>query len=165
MDTHQVREYLDSTISKVLTSLVSRPPLFFVLRFAFSIIHGNGRARKTGKAWSHPSREWCQVDARWTWKWRKGEGTNRKKQHTGSYVGALYRSSGLKTLAWSKILTFTGRKLTFGVYLLHIWISVLPLVSTHVMDETRPSPFFALFRFRILTETEEQKMGEAWEGG
>ena len=38
-----------------LNTLVSRPPLFFVLRFAFSIIHGSGRARKTGKAWEHLS--------------------------------------------------------------------------------------------------------------
>ena len=37
-------------------SLVPRPPLFFVLQFAFSIIHGSGKARKTGKAWSHLSR-------------------------------------------------------------------------------------------------------------
>ena len=40
------------------TSLVPRPPpFFFALRFAFSIIHGSGRARKMGKAWSHPSHE------------------------------------------------------------------------------------------------------------
>jgi len=32
----------------------------------FSIIHGSGKARKTGKAWSHLSRAWRQVDARWT---------------------------------------------------------------------------------------------------
>ena len=38
-------------------SLVPRPPPFFVLRFSFSIIHGNGRARKTGKAWENLSRE------------------------------------------------------------------------------------------------------------
>ena len=38
-------------------SLVPRPPPFFVLRFSFSIIHGSGRARKTGKAWEHLSRE------------------------------------------------------------------------------------------------------------
>ena len=39
--------------------------------------------------------------------------------------------------------------------------------STHVMDETRPSPFFALFHFRLLywTQTDEQKTGEAWERG
>jgi len=50
-------------------SLVPRPPRFFVLRFAFSIIHGSGRARKMGKAWKaweHLSREWRQVDGRWT---------------------------------------------------------------------------------------------------
>ena len=39
-------------------SLVSRPPPLFVLRFAFSTIHGRGRVRKTGKAWSHSSHEW-----------------------------------------------------------------------------------------------------------
>ena len=33
------------------------PPPVFVLRFAFSIIHGSRRARKTGKAWSHSSRD------------------------------------------------------------------------------------------------------------
>ena len=41
----------------VWASLVPRPPPFFVLRFAFSIIHGSRRARKTGKAWKHLSRE------------------------------------------------------------------------------------------------------------
>ena len=46
-------------------SLVPRPPPFFVLRFSFSTIHGSGRARKTGKAWEHLSREWRLVDARW----------------------------------------------------------------------------------------------------
>ena len=40
-------------------------------------------------------------------------------------------------------------------------------LSLVVMDETRPSPFFALFRFRGLywTQTEEQKTGKAWERG
>ena len=32
-------------------------PPFFVLRFSFSIMHKRGRARKTGKAWDHLSRE------------------------------------------------------------------------------------------------------------
>ena len=36
-------------------SLVPRPLPFFVLRFAFSIIHGSARARKTEKAWEHLS--------------------------------------------------------------------------------------------------------------
>ena len=40
-----------------VASLVPRPTPFFVLRFAFSIIHGGRRARKTGKAWEHLSRE------------------------------------------------------------------------------------------------------------
>ena len=48
-------------------SLVPRPPPFIVLRFSFSIIHGSRRARKTGKAWEHLSREWRLVDARWTY--------------------------------------------------------------------------------------------------
>ena len=38
-------------------SLVPRPTPFFVLRFAFNIIHGGRRARKMGKAWEHLSRE------------------------------------------------------------------------------------------------------------
>ena len=36
---------------KARSSLVPRPPPFFVLRFAFSIIYGSGRVRKMGKAW------------------------------------------------------------------------------------------------------------------
>ena len=37
-------------------SLVPRPTrFFFVVWFAFSIIHGSGKARKTGKAWEHLS--------------------------------------------------------------------------------------------------------------
>ena len=41
------------------------------------------------------------------------------------------------------------------------------LMFIHVMDETRPPPFFALFRLSVLywTQTEEQKTGEAWERG
>ena len=39
--------YLNSF--KVCTSLIPRPPLFFVLRFAFSIIHGSERAVKNGE--------------------------------------------------------------------------------------------------------------------
>ena len=38
-------------------NLIPRPPRFFVLQFLFSIIHGSGRARKTGKAREHLSRE------------------------------------------------------------------------------------------------------------
>ena len=49
-------------------------------------------------------------------------------------------------LAWSKLLLLTGKKLAFGVYSLHIWISApspyIHLASTQVMNETRTSPFF-----------------------
>ena len=54
---------LGANLSELLTnptmrkhSLIPRPIPFFVLRFAFNIIHGGGRARKTGKAWEHLSR-------------------------------------------------------------------------------------------------------------
>ena len=43
-----------------------------------------------------------------------------QKQGTGSYVRALYHSSGLKTPVWLKLLAFTGKKLAFGVHSLHI---------------------------------------------
>ena len=48
-------------------NLIPKPLPFFVLRFLFSIIHRSGRsgrARKTGKAREHLSREWCLVNAR-----------------------------------------------------------------------------------------------------
>ena len=48
---------LDYVELTVIPSLVPGSPLFFVLRFAFSIMHGSGKARKTGKAWEHLSRE------------------------------------------------------------------------------------------------------------
>jgi len=48
-------QWLDQ-LSMAGSSLVPRPPPFFVLWFAFSIIHGSRRARKTGKAWFHLSR-------------------------------------------------------------------------------------------------------------
>ena len=51
-----------------IISLVPRPLPFFVLRFAFSIIHGIGRARKTGKAWEHLHVN----DVRWTRGGRRG---------------------------------------------------------------------------------------------
>ena len=98
-------------------------------------------------------------------------GDQPQKQHTGSYIQALYHSSDdSRYFTWSKLLAFTSKKLALGVYSLHIWTSASPATSidvTHVMDETRSSPFFTLFRFRVLcwTQTEEQKMGEAWERG
>ena len=54
---HEKKKSLVHTVC----SLVPRPPPFCVLRFVFSVIHGSGRARKTGKAWSHSS---CENDVR-----------------------------------------------------------------------------------------------------
>ena len=48
------------------SSLVPRPTSFFVLQFAFSIIHRSGRTQKLRKAGEHLSCEWHLVDARWT---------------------------------------------------------------------------------------------------
>ena len=83
-------------------------------------------------------------DVRWTRGGRENDIRERdqpQKQHTGSYVQALYRSSGLKTLAWSKLLAFTGKNLLLEfIRYLHVfeyWLLLLHLVSTHVMDETR----------------------------
>ena len=120
------------------SSLIPRPPPFFVLRFAFSIIHRSGRVRKTGKAWSHPWREWCQVDVRWT----SGGSENdiRGRRPTAKTTHWIIRSSALpQMLAWSKLLAFTGKKLALQVYSLHTWILAPPTTSTdvtHVMDET-----------------------------
>ena len=36
---------------------------------------------------------------------------------------------------------------------------------THVINETRPSPFFAVSSASCIMQTEEQKMGEVWERG
>ena len=56
---HSIPVYYAHIESRVTTlhSLVPRPPPFFVFWFSFSIIHGSGRAQKTGKAWEHLSRE------------------------------------------------------------------------------------------------------------
>ena len=46
-------------------------------------------------------------------------------------------------------------------------VTSCPPDVTHVMNETRPSPFFALFRFRVLyvNANRRAKTGEAWERG
>ena len=56
---------------------------------------------KTGKAWEYSSREWRQVNVRWT---MGGEGGNCQ-----IYALALYRSFGLQTSAWLKLLILTVR--------------------------------------------------------
>ena len=40
----------------------SKPTLFFILQFAFTIIHRSGRVVKTGKVSENSSREWHRVD-------------------------------------------------------------------------------------------------------
>ena len=62
---------LDYVELTVIPSLVPGPPLFFILRFAFSIIHGSGKARKMGKAWEHHHVN----DVRWMRGGRRGEGS------------------------------------------------------------------------------------------
>ena len=56
--------------SSQLSSPVPRPPLFFVLWFAFSIIHGSARARKRGR----PVNTYHVNDVRWTQGGRRGGG-------------------------------------------------------------------------------------------
>ena len=139
-------------------SLVPRPSLFFfVLWFAFSIIHGSGRPWKTGKALSHPSREWRQADARWTQKW----GDQPQKQGTGSYVRALYRTSGLKTLAWSKLLTFTGKKLAFGVYSLH-FLNIISSSGVHSHDKWDQAFLVFLRSSASVYYTERKPKNKKW---
>ena len=95
-----------------------------------------------GKAWEHSSREWRQVDVRWTW----GGGAQLPKLCTGSSVQALYRIFGLQTLAWWKLLVLNGKKLPFKFSMNIFEYRPLPpyihLTSTHVMNAPRPSPFF-----------------------
>ena len=79
IDAQQIEAYSLRWFSIPPGSLVPRPPPFFFLRFAFSIIHGSGRARKTGKAWEQVN------DVRWTrggHRWGRGSysraATNRE---------------------------------------------------------------------------------------
>ena len=121
-----------------LNTLVSRPPLFFVLRFAFSIIHGSGRARKAGKAWSHSSHEWMRGEEP-IFKY-----VTNKLQKRVSY---RWRRVVLTTLmSW---VQNCGRALKRMIQCVVFAVGPLPLTSfwcppdiTHMMDETRPSLFF-----------------------
>ena len=61
-------------------SLVPRPPPFFVLRFAFSIIHGSGKRGRPGLI-----HHVC--DVRWTRGERRGEGHNRKYMFAPTHSG------------------------------------------------------------------------------
>ena len=133
------------------TSLVPKPrsqaSLVFVLRFAY-----NTQKRKSAKNRKGLVSCIMWVNARWT----LGGGAQPQKQCTGSSVQAIYRSSELKTLAWSKLLVFTSKKLALRVYSYILEYQPLnppyiifaststsrPPNVTNVMDETRPSPFF-----------------------
>ena len=92
----------------------------------------------------------------------------RLTPHTG--IQTLYHSSGLKTLAWSKLLTFTSKKLTFGFFSLHIWILAPPTTSTCVHSHDRWDQAFPVFRplplpCIILNTNRKTKTREAWERG
>ena len=147
-------------------SLVPRPPPFFVLQFSFSIIHGSGRAWKTGKGWEHLSHEWCPVDARW-----RGPCSN-------NVLDFIIECSNNSQDSWgSQDQQYSTSPVRISLYhLLHMsWLmGNAPPTSTlcspdviHVIGVPRPSPFFALFCFRVLywTKPKEQKTGEAWERG
>ena len=104
------------------SSLVPRPPPFFVLWFAFSIIHGSGRARKTGKTWSHPS---CV----WTWGGHREEGPNHKNNALVHPFKCSTAVLDVKMLAWSKVLVFTCKKIALRVYSYIVEYWHLPLTS------------------------------------
>ena len=55
------------------TSLVPRPPPFFVLRFAFNIIHGSGIIRNANQRTKKPGKAW-------------------ERGYTGTWVATLYTS-------------------------------------------------------------------------
>ena len=67
----------------------------------------------------------CQVDVRWTW-----EEGQLAKQCTGPSIRALYSSIGVQTLAWSKLLVLTGKKLAFKFSTYIFQYQPLPPMST-----------------------------------
>ena len=105
-------------------SLVPRPLPSFVLWFAFSVIH-----EAEDSEWGRPDLIHHVSDVRWARGGRevhvRGRGPTAKTMHWIIHSSALPQ-----TLAWSKLLIFAGKKLTFGVHSLHIWISAPPPTST-----------------------------------
>ena len=81
----------------------------------------------------------CQVDVRWTWEGgEEGGGNWQNNALDHSFEHVLYRSIGVQTLAWSKLLVLTGKKLAFKFSTTHIWISAPPPLSPpciHSRDE------------------------------
>ena len=126
----------------VLISLVPRPPYFtFCLRSQYT--GAEDQQKKIRKAWEHSSVN----DVRWTWGGCRGWGAQLPKQRTGPSVWALYHTFRLQTLAWWKLLVLSGKKLAFKFSTYIFEYRPLPpyvhLASTHVMNASRPSLFFA----------------------
>jgi len=121
----------------------------------------NTRKRKIQRKTRRPGLFHHVNDIRWMWGGRREEGPNRKNSALDHpFKWSSYHSSGLKTLVWSKLLIFTGKKLAFWIY--SYWISGPPpyvhLASTHVMNEPRPSPFFAILLLPCIILNAKQRM-------
>ena len=118
-------------------------PSLFDLPFTFTIIHGMGRSRKLNRG--RPGSIHHVNDVRWTRGGRKGGGAQLPKQRAGPSVRVLYCVFGPQTLAWWKLLVLTVKKLAFKftTYIFEYWLlpPYVHLVSTHVMNAPRPSPF------------------------
>ena len=71
-----------------------------------------------------------EVDKRWTWGGGEvdvgGRGLTTKTMHWIIHSNALPQFE-LQTLAWTKLLVLTGKKLSFKFQCVHIWILALPL--------------------------------------
>ena len=83
-------------------------------------------------------------------------------QRTVPSVQVLYRSFRLQTLAQTKLLVLTGKKLNFkfSVYMLEYWPLRPPCVHSHE-NAPRPPPFFASLPFPciIVKQTEGEGLG------
>ena len=111
-------------------------------------------------------------DVRWTQGGREvdiEEGPNWQKQRAGTSIRALYRSFGLQTLAWSKLLVLTSKKLTFKSSMYIIEYRPLPhyvhFTSVHSRDEcSQAFPIFYRSSASVYYIERKQKVktGEAW---
>ena len=73
----------------------------------------------------------------------------------GTWIVLSSHSFGLQTIAWSKLLVLTSKKLTIKFStIIEYWSlpSYVHLATTHVMHASRHSPFFTGFSsFHVLT--------------
>ena len=136
-------------------SLVPRPPPFFLFfLFSFSIIHKNGRARKTGKAWEHLSREGRLVDARWTLGGRCPSTNSCAINDRASFLPVKLSTVNLVNILhgvrarWSKSSTCTlfertpknksqgrpGNEATYNQSYIYNWVTVI-CVFTHILNQ------------------------------